>query len=80
MNYAQVLEQIEQLKIGKKVPDMDTIIKNYSTQKIIYIPAEYEYDFVGEFLELLLKIGFKFSNFIKGSNPIKLIKNKIIAI
>ncbi len=55
MNYAQILEQIEQLKIGKKVPDTENILTKYSFKKVIYIPAEYEYDFVGELLEAILK-------------------------
>ena len=55
MNYTQVLEQIEQLKTGKKMPDADNILEKISVQNIIYIPADYEYDFVGELLELLLK-------------------------
>lgn len=55
MNYTQILEQIEQLKIGKKVPDTENILTKYSFKKVIYIPAEYEYDFVGELLEVLLK-------------------------
>lgn len=55
MNYAQILEQIEQLKIGKTVPDAEKILDRYSFKKVIFIPAEYEYDFVGELLEIILK-------------------------
>ena len=49
MNYAQVLEQIEQLKIGK------LNLKNLSYKKILYIPEGYTYDFVGEYIEAILK-------------------------
>ena len=55
MNYAQVLEQIEQLKIGKKVPETDVISKKDTFKKILYIPAEYEYDLLGEYVEAILK-------------------------
>ena len=49
MNYAQILEQIEQLKIGK------LNLKNLSYKKILYIPEGYTYDFVGEYIEAILK-------------------------
>lgn len=55
MNYTQILEQIEQLKTGKKVPDTYKVLAEYSFKKIVYIPAEYEYNFVGELLEAILK-------------------------
>ena len=49
MNYAQVLEQIEQLKIGKMN------LKNFTYKRILYIPEGYSYDFVGEYIEAILK-------------------------
>ena len=55
MNYAQVLEKIAQLKIGKKTPDAEKFLEKYPFKKVIYIPAEYEYDFLGEILELIFK-------------------------
>lgn len=50
MNYAQVLEQIEQLKIGKKVSFREVPFK-----KVLYIPEGFNYDFVGEYVEAILK-------------------------
>ena len=50
MNYAQVLEQIEQLKIGKKVS-----LKENPFSKVLYIPESYSYDCVGEYAEGILK-------------------------
>lgn len=50
MNYAQVLEQIEQLKIGKKVS-----LKENPFSKVLYIPESYTYDCVGEYAEAILK-------------------------
>ncbi len=55
MNYTQILEQIEQLKTGKKIPDINKVLAEYSFKKIVYIPAEYEYNFVGELLEAILR-------------------------
>lgn len=55
MNYAQVLEQIEQLKIGKKEPDFEAFLEKISFKKVLYIPEGFEYDFVGEFAEAILK-------------------------
>lgn len=49
MNYAQVLEQIEQLKIGKMN------LKDFTYKRILYIPEGYSYDFVGEYVETILK-------------------------
>lgn len=49
MNYAQVLAQVEQLKIGKMN------LKDLSYKRILYIPEGYTYDFVGEYLEVILK-------------------------
>ena len=49
MNYAQVLEQIEQLKIGKMN------LKDSSYKRILYIPEGYSCDFVGEYVETILK-------------------------
>lgn len=50
MNYAQVLEQIEQLKIGKKVG-----FEEVPFAKVLYIPKGFAYDFVGEYAEAILK-------------------------
>lgn len=50
MNYAQVLEQIDQLEMGEKV----SLGKN-PFSKVLYIPESYTYDFVGEFAESILK-------------------------
>ena len=49
MNYAQVLEQIEQLKIGKMS------LEDFTYKRVLYIPEGYSYDFVGEYLEAILK-------------------------
>lgn len=62
MNYAQIIEQIEQLKIGKKSVDTERILEKFykintdtSLDKILYIPSTYEKDSVGEYLEAILK-------------------------
>ncbi len=62
MNYAQITEQIEQLKIGKKAIDVEKILKKFSEThenikkvKVLYIPDAYERDSVGEYLEAILK-------------------------
>lgn len=49
MNYAQVLEQIEQLKIG------NFILKEQEFKRVLYIPEGFLYDFVGEYAETILK-------------------------
>ena len=55
MNYTQVLEQTEQLKIGKNQPDAITFCDGCDCNKIIYIPASYECDAIGELIEAILK-------------------------
>lgn len=62
MNYAQVTDQIEQLKIGKNTPDTERLLKLFSTiselslpGKVLYLPASYEEDSIGEFSEAILK-------------------------
>lgn len=62
MNYAQVTEQIEQLKIGKNELNTTGIFeqfyKNYGAEnygKILYIPNTYEKDSIGAYLEAILK-------------------------
>lgn len=55
MNYAQILEQLEQLKTGKKVSVADIISNKKSLKKILYIPEQFLYDFVGEYVEAILK-------------------------
>lgn len=55
MNYTQVLEQTEQLKIGKKLPDTMKLCENIDCNKIIYIPETYECDAIGELTEAILK-------------------------
>lgn len=55
MNYAQVLEQIEQLKMGKNKVNLGNILEKYYFKKIVYIPKLYEYDFIGEYAEAILK-------------------------
>ena len=55
MNYAQVIEQTEQLKTGKKVPDIEKILKEFDFLKILCVPASYEGDFLGEYIESILK-------------------------
>lgn len=55
MNYTQVLEQTEQLKIGKKLPDTMKLCEKIDCNKIIYIPESYEYDAIGELIETILK-------------------------
>ena len=52
MNYAQILEQLEQLKTGKKVSVADIISNKKSLKKILYIPEQFLYDFVGEYVEV----------------------------
>lgn len=55
MNYAQVLEQTEQLKTGKKVPKIGTFFDEFAFKKVLYIPEGFEYDFIGEYMENVLK-------------------------
>ena len=55
MNYTQVLEQTEQLKIGKKLPDTMKLCEKIDCNKIIYIPESYECDAIGELIEAILK-------------------------
>ena len=55
MNYTQVLEQTEQLKIGKKLPDTMKLCEKNDCNKIIYIPESYECDAIGELIEAILK-------------------------
>ena len=55
MNYTQVLEQTEQLKIGKKLPDTMKLCERIDCNKIIYIPESYECDAIGELIEAILK-------------------------
>lgn len=62
MNYAQVTEQIEQLKIGNKSVDTESILEKFyeikadvKFAKILFIPNVYEKDSIGEYLEAILK-------------------------
>ncbi len=55
MNYTQVLEKTEQLKTGKKVPYIGSLLDKFSFKNVIYIPEGFEYDMIGEYMEAVLK-------------------------
>lgn len=62
MNYAQVTEQMEQLKLGKIKLDTEQILEKFfkirddeKFPEIIYIPSTYEKDSIGEYLEAILR-------------------------
>lgn len=62
MNYAQVIAEIEQLKIGKKFVNVEPLLKKFEEfsgktleAKVLYVPSSYEKESLGEFIEAILR-------------------------
>ncbi len=62
MNYTQIVEELEQLKKGRKIKNIERLIKTYQqffqrewTINVIYIPSSYEDDSIGIYCGEILK-------------------------